>query len=151
MNTLYLRSAYLIFAFAIAAKPAMVEAQFNKQAIKPLMDTIAPPFMGGRGYVDSGLYRAAGFIESFFKQHGVKPAPGAKQYRQPFTHSINAFNGMAKLTLNGTDLLAGREFIVHPGSRGIKGVGQLEPLDSIRWIDAANRLVIEKADKLPGA
>lgn len=148
MNTLYLRNAVIIFALATAARPALVKAQFTTEAIRPLVDTLASPYMGGRGYVDSGLHRAAAFIEAFFKQQGLRPTPGAKQYRLAFTHSVNTFNGMARLSLNGTDLLSGKDFVVHPGSRGIKGVGQLQPLDSIRWIDAANRLVIEKADKL---
>lgn len=148
MNTQYLHTAVVVATLSIASMPLVVKAQFTTEAIRPIVDTLASPYMGGRGYVDSGLYRAAAFIETFFKQQGLRPAPGTRQYRQVFTHSVNTFNGVARLSLNGTNLLSGKDFIVHPGSRGINGVGQLQPLDSIRWIDAANRLVIEKADKL---
>jgi hypothetical protein len=148
MNARFLWSALIIASLATAFRPAVVQAQLATETIRPLVDTLASPYMGGRGYVDSGLYRAAAFIEDFFKQVDLRPAPGARHYRQVFTHSVNTFNGSARLSINGNDLLSGKDFVVHPGSRGIKGVGQLQLLDSIRWIDAANRLVIEKADKL---
>jgi hypothetical protein len=114
--------------------------------LRKLTDTIASAYMGGRGYTDSGLQRAAAFIEQEWISAGIIPV--GKSYRQPFRHDVNVFNGDVSLTVNGVALSPGKDFIVTPGSRSVKGSNALQPLDSVRWMDPANRVVVELVDKL---
>lgn len=115
-------------------------------SLRKLTDTIASAYMGGRGYTDSGLQRAAAFIEQEWISAGIMPV--GKSYRQPFRHDVNVFNGDVSLTVNGIALFPGKDFIVTPGSRSVKGSNALQPMDSVRWMDPANRVVVEWVDKL---
>ncbi len=124
-------------------------AQNPEVSIRQLVDTIASPFMGGRGYVDSGLPRAAQYIEDYFRQKGLKTVAG--NYRQPFTHSVNIFNGDMSVSINGIKLVPGRDFLVTPGSKSVEKSGSLQVLDSVRLIDPKNRVVFEKVPKLTWA
>ena len=119
----------------------------QKDHIRRMVDTLASPFMCGRGYVEKGLQKAAQFIEDEFKRSGIKPVK--KSYRQPFKHDVVVFDGAAELRINDKALTPGVDFVVSPGSIGAKGRQQkLQKLDSARWIDPALRVVIEKVDKL---
>ncbi|MCU0389147.1 MAG: M28 family peptidase [Chitinophagaceae bacterium] len=119
----------------------------QKENIRRLVDTLASPFMSGRGYVEKGLQTAAQFIEDEFVRIGVQPVK--KSYRQAFKHDVVVFDGATELFINGKELLPGVDFVVSPGSIGAKGRHQkLQQLDSARWIDPSLRVVIEKVDKL---
>lgn len=115
-------------------------------SLRMLMDTLASTYMGGRGYTDNGLQRAATFIEQEWISAGI--APVAKSFCQPFRHDVNVFDGEVSLSLNGVKLIPGKDFIVTPGSRSVKGSNALQPMDSVRWIDPANRVVVEWVEKL---
>lgn len=130
--------------FSLALLPAQTQCQVTD--IRNLVDTLASPAMEGRGYVDDGLAKAAGFIEAQWKMMGLVPA--GKTFRQPFRHDVVVFDGQAGFSLNGQALKAGYQFLVSPGSRQVKAAGGLVPLDSIRWMDAANRVIVEKVNKL---
>jgi aminopeptidase YwaD len=119
------------------------------KSLRQLVDTIASPYMGGRGYVDSGLQRAATFIENEYRSCGLQPL--GKSYRQPFKHDVNVFDGASMLFLNRQPLMAGHDFIVTPGSRPVKGGRNLQQMDSVRWIDTEGRVVVEKVNKLTWA
>lgn len=119
----------------------------QKQNIRRLVDTLASPDMHGRGYVEKGLEKAAQFIEDEFGRMGVQPV--GKSYRQAFKHDVVVFDGASGLWVNDRELQPGVDFVVSPGSIGVKGKKQkLQQLDSVRWIDPALRVVIEKVDKL---
>ncbi len=114
--------------------------------IRRLVDTLASASMEGRGYVNGGLGKAAGFIENEFKNIGLVPV--GKSYRQEFKHDVIVFEGAAELEVNGRQLLPGKDFVVSSGSTGVRGNAKLQNLDSARWMDPLLRVVIEKVDKL---
>ena len=53
-----------------------------------------------------------------------------------------------EVEINGVDLIPGKDFIVSPDSRGIKGKGILIQKDSTHFVDARDRIVVELQDKL---
>jgi hypothetical protein len=133
-----------LFWLLLAVLPSVSIGQVK--GLRTLVDTIASPYMGGRGYVDSGLQRAAVFIENEYKALGLQMV--GKSYRQPFKHDVNVFDGSTLLLLNRQPLMAGIDYIVTPGSKPVKGGRNLRQLDSLRWIDTEGRVVVEKVDKL---
>jgi hypothetical protein len=115
--------------------------------LRRVFDTLASPHVSGRGYVDSGLQKAAAIIEQELRKWGVQPIDNS--FRQPFKHDVVVFDGTVELKVNKKPLKPGVDFLVSPGSRAVKAEkGKLERLDSIRWIDPANRVVLELVDKL---
>lgn len=137
----------VILTFLLCVLFGQIEALAQKDNIRRLVDTLASPHLEGRGYVDSGLQKAASFIESEYRLAGLKPIEDT--YRQSFTHDVVVFDGNVKLTLNGKVLKPGIDFLVSPGSKAVKAASKkLVPLDSIRWIDPNARVVFEMVDKL---
>lgn len=114
--------------------------------IRRLVDTLASPAMEGRGYVNNGLNKAANFIEQEFLSLGLVPV--GKSFRQGFYHDVVVFEGATELEVDGKKLRAGIDYVVTPGSTGVKGKARLQQLDSSRWIDPNLRVVIEIVDKL---
>ncbi len=139
--------ALLVFVFA-CHKNGGTQIYSGTQIlnIRQIVDTLASPEMHGRGYVNNGLRRAADFVENQYKTIGLMPV--SKSFRQEFKHDVIIFEGAAELEINGRQLLAGKDFVVSPGSTGIKGAAKLQNLDSVRWIDQGLRTVIELVDKL---
>ncbi len=144
---LIVRSLCLIGFIAFFCNPSI--GQKTSQTLRSLLDTLASPYMGGRGYTDSGLQRAGLFIENFYRDKGLIPVSGS--YRQSFTHSVNVFPGEMELSVDGRKLIPGKDFLVTPGSKGVQAKGSLQALDSIRLIDTQNRVVLEKVKKLTWA
>lgn len=136
-----LLGATLCLACTLLLYPATAQL-----AVRGLLDTLAAPAMVGRGYIDSGLQRAAAYIEHTFRAAQLQPVGGS--YRQAFHHAIHTFPGAVALSLNQKKLVPGRDFLVFPSSRGVQARGQLNPLDSVRWLDAGRRVVVEKVKKL---
>lgn len=140
----YTRKLFALLLIFIIGNASL---QAQNHSLRRLVDTLASPYFGGRGYVDSGLQRAAIFIENEMKMIGL--APVEVGYQQPFVHDVVVFDGNADLEIDGKNLKAGKDFVVSPGSRGVQVFKKkLQPLDSIRWIDPASRVVIEMVDKL---
>lgn len=114
--------------------------------VRGLLDSLAAPAMAGRGYVDNGLRQAAYFIEQSFAAAGLQSVQGS--YRQPFRHAVNTFPGAMSFSLAQKKLQPGKDFLVYPSSRGIAASDRLTPMDSLRWLDASRRVVVEKVKKL---
>ena len=53
--------------------------------IRKSVEYLASDELGGRGVGTPGIDKAADYIADTFKQIGLEPAPGAKDYFQPFT------------------------------------------------------------------
>ncbi|MFB9842420.1 M28 family metallopeptidase [Mucilaginibacter ginsenosidivorans] len=115
--------------------------------VRRMVDTLTSSYFWGRGYTNDGMGKAGRFIAGQFKDYGLQPMDG-REYEQPFTFSANTFPGMMDLSINGTALVPGRDFIIGPASRGVKGEGTLVQKDSIHFIDLKNRVVVELKDKL---
>jgi len=115
--------------------------------VRRMVDTLTSSYFWGRGYTNDGMGKAGRFIAGQFKNYGLQPMDG-REYEQPFTFNANTFPGMMDLSINGTALVPGRDFIIGPASRGVKGEGTLVQKDSIHFIDLKNRVVVELQDKL---
>lgn len=87
---------------------------------RKMVDTLSSPSFWGRGYTKDGMLKAAHFIAEEMKAMGLQPLE-AQGYLQPFPMSINTFPGNMQLSINGHSLQAGRDFLVGPRSKGVKG------------------------------
>jgi len=112
-----------------------------------MIDTLASPYFWGRGYTKNGNAKAAEFLTEQFKSYGLTPMDG-KSFMQPFTYNINTYPGKMDVAINGVQLMPGRDFIVRPDSRGVKGEGNLMQKDSTVFIDRDNRVMVVLEDKL---
>ncbi|MEO6981407.1 MAG: M28 family peptidase [Mucilaginibacter sp.] len=112
-----------------------------------IVDTLTSPYFWGRGYTKDGMGKAARFITNEFKSFGLKPLDG-KDFLQPFSYDANTFPGKMKVSINGIDLKPGRDFIVSPESKGVKGSGSLKKIDSISYLNQDNRIIVIMQDKL---
>lgn len=129
----------LVFSFRINAQ----DRAFGKQVV----DTLTSPFFWGRGYTKNGMAKAAGYISNRFKEFGLVPLTGTN-FQQSFTYSVNKFPGKMMVSLNGKKLTPGRDFIVSPGSRGIKGHGDLSQSDSSSFVNLKSRVFVQLKEKL---
>jgi hypothetical protein len=124
----------------------IVSAQDTLFARK-MVDTLTAPYFWGRGYTKDGVHKAADFLSAQLKSYGVKPMDG-KNYFQPFSYPVNTFPGKMELSINGVQLVPGKDFIVSPDSRGVSGTGQLVKKDSTHFIDQENRIIVSLEKKL---
>lgn len=113
---------------------------------KKMVDTLTSPYFWGRGYTNDGMKKAADFLVAEFKAYGLEAM--GKNYLQPFTYPVNTFPGKMELSVNGKELMPGKDFIVNPDAKGVKGSGDFEPLDSIQFINRKEMLIIKLQDKL---
>lgn len=87
---------------------------------RKIVDTLSSAAFWGRGYTNNGLAQSAKFIEDNFISFGLKPIEG-HSYQQYFDIASNTFPGKMELKVNGKKLVPGRDFIINPKSRGLKG------------------------------
>jgi hypothetical protein len=114
---------------------------------KRIVDTLSSPSFWGRGYTNDGMKKAADFLSSQFQSYGLKPM-GGNDFLQSFSYPANTFPGKMEVTINGRDLVPGKDFIISPESKGVKGKGSLERTDSVQFVNRQNRLIVKLEDKL---
>jgi hypothetical protein len=104
--------------------PTIARAQADSNEIKNKLrshiNALAAPHMQGRGYVNNGLSLAAEYIETQFKKLNMENVPNIKGYRQYYKFPVNTFPGKVDVTLNGTSLVPGRDFLVDAASGSYK-------------------------------
>jgi len=111
------------------------------------LDTLTSPYFWGRGYTNNGMHKAAEFLTQQFKSYGLVPMDG-KKFIQNFSYSVNTFPGKMDVSINGVALIPGKDFIVSPDSKGIKGSGKLIQRDNTHFIDTVNRITVSLKKKL---
>ena len=114
---------------------------------RKIIDTLTSPYFWGRGYTNNGMAKAAVFLSKEFKNYGITPLSGSS-YMQPFSYAVNTYPGKMDVAINGVQLVPGKDFIVSPDSRGIKGEGKLVQKDSVTFVDATDRIVVTLEDKV---
>lgn len=114
---------------------------------RKMLDTLTSRYFWGRGYTNDGAGKAARFLTAQFESYGLKPMDG-KNFVQPFSYQVNTFPGKMEVAINDIPLVPGRDFIVSPDSRGVRGSGKLLQKDSVHFFDTANRVIVEFQDKL---
>jgi hypothetical protein len=100
----------------------------NRDYVKYLVNNLAGDDFAGRGYVDSGLHKAADFIANQFDSLKLE-TPDEGRF-QPFHHPVNVFNGACEVSL-GRPLTPGVDFLVQPESPPFRGDFQIQLIDSL--------------------
>ncbi len=136
------RSVVVLLFFAAGSSGAQ-----DMTFAKKMVDTLASPSFWGRGYTNDGMKKAADFLASQFQSYGLKPMDG-KKYLQPFSYPVNTFPGKMEVTVNGKELVPGKDFIISPESKAVKGKGNLEQIDSVQFMNKESRLIVKLEDKL---
>ncbi|MBN2347958.1 MAG: M28 family peptidase [Bacteroidales bacterium] len=77
----------------------------------------------GRGYVNKGDKKAAGYIAEEYRKFGI--IPFEKSYFQSFPVNVNTFPSEIECRINGKNLKPGEDFLVDPSSG--KGEGLYVP------------------------
>ncbi|HTA26743.1 MAG TPA: M28 family peptidase [Bacteroidia bacterium] len=96
-----------------------VTAFAQKDFARKVVDTLASPYMGGRGYVDDGNQRAATYLNNEFKSLGLTPF--GKSYLQKFEYPVNTYPTPYIISINGKLTTPGADYIVIPSTTTIKG------------------------------
>jgi hypothetical protein len=90
---------------------------------RKIIDTLTSKNYSGRGAVNGGEKKAANYIASAFKNHGLKYFESS--YFQDFNYPINTFYGTLSVLIDTTTLVAGVDFLVAGNSNGINGKFEL--------------------------
>lgn len=89
---------------------------------QPHVNILASDTLYGRGYVKSGMAKAALYIANQYTEYGLQVLPGSQSYYQSFSHPVNTFPGIVSLsTGKNSDLIPGQDFLVHPSSPSLRG------------------------------
>ena len=133
----------IIFFAASANAAAAQQLSFGKK----MLDTLTSPYFWGRGYTNDGMKKAADFLAGTFKSYRLLPLQG-DTYLQDFSYPVNTFPGKMEVSVNGKELVPGKDFIVSAESKGDKASGKLLPLDSVQFINRKEMVVFKLQDKL---
>lgn len=113
---------------------------------RKMVDTLCSKTFWGRGYTNNGMKKASIFLKNKFVEFGLKPM--SKNFFQSYTFNVNTFPTSMNLSLNGRQMIAGKDFIVSAESKGIKACGNVKQIDSTDFVDRNNNLIIKLKDKL---
>lgn len=140
-----MRNFQLIFIIMLSVSIHM-RAQDTAQ-VRKILDTLSSESMWGRGYTKDGMQLAANYIADFFKAQGIQLINGT--YLQTYQHPVNTFPSSMKLEVNGKRLEPGKDFIISPESKGLKGKSiSMEQMDTSIFVNRNHRLIVEIKDKL---
>ena len=114
---------------------------------KKIVDTLTSPTFWGRGYTNDGMKKAAEYLSSQFQSYGLKPMAG-NDFLQKFSYPVNTFPGDMEVSINGKDMVPGKDYIIGAESRGIKAKGNLERADSVQFVNREKRVIVKLEDKL---
>jgi aminopeptidase YwaD len=112
-------------------------ANAQKDYARKVVDTLASPYMAGRGYVDNGCEKAAKYIKEQFKSFGLSQFD--KSYAQEFHFPISTYPDKIEVETNGKKAANGADYIVVPSTPSIEGTFSV-----IKF----NRLILKDSNKL---
>jgi aminopeptidase YwaD len=116
-------------------------------AAHKLVDTLTSPYFWGRGYTNDGVAKAGHFLTGQFQQYGLQPLKG-KSFAQTFSFSVNTFPGKMEVSINGTPLTPGKDFLIGNESRAFSGTVNLFPKDSVTYVNPDKHIVVSLEKKL---
>lgn len=119
------------FLFSILFFISLLSFGQDLNYARQVVDTLSSSYMGGRGYVDSGQFKAAKYISSQFKKHGLKSFEEGS-YLQSFNHPINTLPGRLQVKIDGVELEPGVDYLVNSSSGSLMGTF------SLVWYDKEN-------------
>jgi len=107
-----------LFSTAVYAQGDLDILNVVAQAHK-IVDTLASPYMGGRGYVDNGNLRAAIYLNNQFKKLGLQQFD--KSFEQKFEYPVNTYPTPYSVSVNDNLATPGADYIVIPSTPTISG------------------------------
>lgn len=120
-------SCTLIFIFLASI------AYAQKDYARKVVDTLASPYMAGRGYVNKGDKKAAKYIINEFKGSGLLPI--GNSYEQKFKFSVDTYIKPWGLILDGHPAVPGQDYIVVPSSPTTNGTFPVVLFDRTTYLD----------------
>lgn len=119
-----------------------IEAQDTVYARK-VIETLCSKEFAGRGYTNKGDQKASQFISDQLKQNQIPPL--GETYFQEFKLQASTITGDLSVKVDNKELIAGKDYIVHPSSPSIKGTYKLVYLDKSVFCDTnAIKLLLNK-------
>lgn len=118
--------------------PVVLFSQTPQYFGKEIVKTLASPEFFGRGYVNDGSKIAADFVETKFKEFGLKAYNN--NYKQNFSFDVNTFPTIVEMSIDGKKIETGKDFIVSPISGSCKGEYSLFWIDSLNFPRAIEQL-----------
>lgn len=92
------------------------------QYARMILEQLTSQEFAGRSIADSGIFKAANFIENQFRSNGVLPlAQLNKNYKQCFPVSSSLSITEADIKLDGKEMKLGEEYIFLPTAKSLKG------------------------------
>lgn len=141
-----MKKIFLPFVLLITFSASAQNLSFGRK----MVDTLASATFWGRGYTNDGMKKAASFLAAEFQSYGLAPMNG-QGFLQEFNHSVNTFPGKMDVSVNGKELIPGKDYIISAESRGVKADGSLMQSDSVSFINQKERLIVKLEDKLTGS
>ncbi len=92
------------------------KAESDKHWIGVELAKLAAPDMFGRGYVNGGRDSAAKYMLKRFKELHLQPVRPGGTYQQGYAFPVNTFPGKMYLSVNGTELRPGEDYIIDASS-----------------------------------
>lgn len=100
---------------------------YARQVIKKL----SSKEFSGRGYVNDGVNKAAGYVSTELKRIGLLKF--GKSYSQSYTFSVNTFPGKMSVVLDGRLLIAGQHYLIYPSAKATHAGFHLFKTDSVTY------------------
>lgn len=107
------------FLFHLTSFAQNETTPIGKAYARSIVDTLASPYMGGRGYVDNGNQRAADYLTAQFKNLGLLPF--GSSYEQKFSYPVNTYPTAYIVSVNGDVTEPGADYIIMPATPTMKG------------------------------
>ncbi len=114
-----MRFPITLLPFFLAGTLAAQEMPSVKDQAKQYVDILAGPAMHGRGYVQAGDSLAAEWIAKQFDRIGLEKLDD-KRF-EPFTFPVNSFPDSIALSVDGTLLKPGIDYLLDPASGPANG------------------------------
>jgi aminopeptidase YwaD len=150
MTASFLKQSFLVFVLAFCVIEA--DAQQEKKWLRHQINILAGTPMQGRGYVNKGVEKAAGYLSRKFQEFGLVSFAGDSNYYQHYSFAVNTFPGEIYLKLNRKELNAGSDYIVHAGSSPcdvrnlkVKPFELREIKDSLAWAEVKGKFSNKRA------
>ena len=125
-----------LFACLLLAQSVMSQ---DMEYARKVVDDLCADDMAGRGYVEDGDNAAAYYIEQELKDNDIRA--WAYNYYQTFNLSVNTFPGKVKLSVDGKQLEAGKDFLVEASSPSVRGKYELMYVSELPQITPSGRVV----------
>lgn len=125
----YFSAIALCVALGFIGRTLYVRAHVDYQAhYKAIVKELSSERYQGRGYAADGVREAGGYIAFEFGRSGADEVS-----MQAFTLDINTFPGKMEASVDGRELVAGRDFVMREYSPGVHGEYKLYQIDTANY------------------